>query len=251
MAKRIKKKELKSNAKLLNDKQLIDSLPKLYGRNELQANFGLEDPLFGNKTVKDQEPILKNEKKQAKEWEVTEIALRSNSLHNQSTREEISKNSFLTRPSKKEEKHLNNKLAQKKAEQLAIEYNVNVAVISDADFFSDEYMIKSIEEKRFFISNESPLLSAKITEYAIRREQIKNNSKVQLANIARVNKAVETSEKLYETIRDIEMNHMEITGEKPSLYKVAKILTERNVQTPSGKNKWYVETVKRIYNNKS
>ncbi|CCH57673.1 hypothetical protein BN8_p06881 (plasmid) [Fibrisoma limi BUZ 3] len=120
---------------------------------------------------------------------------------------------------------------------------------SDKEFYSDETLMRTARDRVYFISEESPIESCKVTETLIREAALR----VQSMHANRVQKAAENNQNLSETIAKIKEDYKTShAGKEPSMNRLAQILNERHVESPRGKeSKWYAETVKRILEKKA
>jgi hypothetical protein len=119
---------------------------------------------------------------------------------------------------------------------------------TDKEFYSDETLLRTARDKVYFISEESPIESCKVTETLIREAALR----VQSMHANRVQKAAENNQTLSETIAKIKDDYKaDHAGKDPSMNRLAQILNERQIESPRGKeSKWYAETVKRILEKK-
>jgi len=128
---------------------------------------------------------------------------------------------------------------------LSMLYDVRPEILkTDKEYYSDETLLRTIKDKVYFISAESPIETCKITELLIREASLR----VQTMHANRVQKATITKQTLAEKIAQIqEAYKARHEGEEPSMNKLAHLLNDHKIESPRGKgSKWYGETVKRV-----
>lgn len=145
------------------------------------------------------------------------------------------------------------------AQILSKKYNVEVQVVtSDDEYYSDSTITRSITDNVYFISEQNPIKTKDQTEFLIRYNQIRQPLVTPINNVELLKSAhLKLQEKVDDKARELgsqidtirswhRRNH---NGSEPPLLKIAEILNERGVNTPSGKSqKWTATTVKRTIN---
>lgn len=130
-------------------------------------------------------------------------------------------------------------------DKLKSTYNISVeTVATDNIFYSDEAFMRTVKDKIYFISKESPKETYKITESLIRqsnmRYELMHANRIQKTNSNAVNHL-----SFIQAIRaEYEQSH---EGKSPSNNMIARILNERKVEAPRGSgSKWHSKSVKRV-----
>lgn len=139
--------------------------------------------------------------------------------------------------------------AEEIAENLSKKYKVSIIIVpTDQEYFEDSTIRKNVrQEATYYISEESLELTSKITDYVLRREQIRRELFAESGRMARTEKSLHNALDINQKIDEIKENYQkEHEGKTPNVNTIAKILTEQGVESPSGKSKWFAQTVKRI-----
>lgn len=129
------------------------------------------------------------------------------------------------------------------------DFPVYVAIIETNAAFNQEETLRKIfsSDRLCFISYEDPVGSYKLTKYLIQYERVKNIYRVKLANKKRIEKVEQETNRFEVEINEIKRVYRENhDGKNPSLNKIAEILTENGVASPSGNQKWFAKTVARV-----
>lgn len=150
--------------------------------------------------------------------------------------------------------------ARKIADQLENNYSVKVKLLkTDDDFYSEKNNEVSVADGVYFVSEENPESTARITDLLIRRtvrleksyaDKSKENklSYLDTAHERKTEIAIQTAQELAPHIAECSNRYRaENNGKEPSLHKLADLLNQGKVPTPGGKeSKWYAQTVKRV-----
>ncbi|GAB2517059.1 hypothetical protein [Spirosoma aerophilum] len=144
----------------------------------------------------------------------------------------------------KEDHLLNSKAAQQQCELIFSQFGIRPNILAtDKEYYSDETLLKTVQEKQYFISAESPEQTSLSTSLLIRESRIRYN----LMNSNRVQKSSQNNQNLADKIEHIKAEYSEThKGEQPSLHRLASILSERKIASPSGKSAWHAKTVQRV-----
>jgi hypothetical protein len=138
----------------------------------------------------------------------------------------------------------NPKEADEKCSSIFNQFGIRPTVLeTDKEYYSDEVQLKTVRDKEYFISAESPHATALTTTVLIRQAKLR----YELMHSNRLQKVSKTTQTLVSKIEEIKHEYLQShNGLEPSLSRIAEILSERNIASPSGKPNWHAKTVKRI-----
>lgn len=124
------------------------------------------------------------------------------------------------------------------------EYGILPEILeTDREYYSEESNLKTVRDKVFFVSAESPQTTAQTTRILMSQAKLRYS----LMHANRVEKATQgrqdLASKIDEVKEEFKSSH---NGADPSLNKIAAILNERHISSPNGKSSWHAKTVKRI-----
>lgn len=137
--------------------------------------------------------------------------------------------------------------AWEKAREISDKYGVYIKFVANmAEFLSEERIQEIAQNNTYPLCANNLTESAEITEFVIKSIKAKYRTNMDKANEDRVKKSEENNQSLASKIKEIKESYISIEGKEPSMNKIAKILTDKKITSPSGKPKWYAETVIRV-----
>ncbi|WP_460972819.1 recombinase family protein, partial [Spirosoma migulaei] len=139
-----------------------------------------------------------------------------------------------------------NSEAQHQAQLLSKRYDVPVKILrTDSEYYSDNILLGTIQDKIYYISEESPIDTSRTTEVLIREYKLR----VGLMHTSRIEKTTQNAVALADKIQDIRNDYtLSHNGKEPSLGEIARSLNRNNIPSPRGNSSWRAETVKRVLN---
>jgi tetratricopeptide (TPR) repeat protein len=143
----------------------------------------------------------------------------------------------------------NPKEADEKCSSIFNQFGIRPTVLeTDKEYYSDEVQLKTVRDKEYFISAENPHATALTTTVLIRQAKLR----YELMHSNRLQKVSKTTQTLAGKIEEIKHEYLQShNGLEPSLNRIAQILSERNIASPSGKSNWHAKTVQRIIESSS
>lgn len=131
-------------------------------------------------------------------------------------------------------------------------YGIKVEVLkTNRDFNKVETLQRGEKEGVYFISEESPDITAAQTEYYLKRRAARHDILMELAHEKQSEQSVEKAKQVSTVISDIIRTYREANnGTDPNLSAIAARLTQQGIETPRGGSTWRAEQVKRIIEHK-